>query len=83
MTWRAVSARPYPEILMDFAGKRLDYFVTGYGTGRARQSSTRMLNPPLYNHMASYDVASSICLAHCLPRYLMHSEPSYLKYGIL
>ena len=22
-----------PEILTDFAGKRLDYFVTGYGTG--------------------------------------------------
>ena len=25
---------PGPEILMDFAGRRLDYFVTGWGTGR-------------------------------------------------
>ena len=38
MTWRAISARPYPEILRDFAAKRLDYFVTGYGTGGTFQA---------------------------------------------
>ena len=26
-----------PEIIQDFAGKRLDYWVTGYGTGGTLQ----------------------------------------------
>ena len=32
-----------PEILTDFAGKRLDYFVTGYGTGGTFQGVGRVL----------------------------------------
>ena len=32
-----------PEILRDFAGKRLDYFVTGYGTGGTFQGVARVL----------------------------------------
>jgi len=32
-----------PEILRDFAGKRLDYFVTGYGTGGTFQGVSRVL----------------------------------------
>lgn len=32
-----------PEILKDFAGKRLDYFVTGYGTGGTFQGVGRVL----------------------------------------
>ena len=32
-----------PEILSDFAGKRLDYFVTGYGTGGTFQGVGRVL----------------------------------------
>lgn len=32
-----------PEILRDFAGKRLDYFVTGYGTGGTFQGVARTL----------------------------------------
>ncbi len=32
-----------PEILMDFAGKRLDYFVTGWGTGGTLTGAGEML----------------------------------------
>jgi cysteine synthase A len=32
-----------PEILSDFAGKRLDYFVTGYGTGGTLTGAGQML----------------------------------------
>ena len=32
-----------PEILTDFAGKRLDYFVTGYGTGGTFQGVGRVI----------------------------------------
>ena len=49
-----------PEILIDFAGKRLDYFVTGYGTGGTFQArgllrtSTRpTLNLPRYPHVCT------------------------------
>lgn len=44
------AANPYfhanttgPEILSDFAGKRLDYWVTGYGTGGTLQGVAKML----------------------------------------
>src|SRR6202007_2664777 len=32
-----------PEILADFAGERLDYFVTGYGTGGTLKGGARVL----------------------------------------
>merc|ERR1712050_185329 len=32
-----------PEILSDFAGKRLDYWVTGYGTGGTFQGAGKVL----------------------------------------
>ncbi|MEO7730506.1 MAG: PLP-dependent cysteine synthase family protein, partial [Kofleriaceae bacterium] len=32
-----------PEILADFAGKRLDYFITGYGTGGTLKGVARVL----------------------------------------
>src|SRR6202162_4449406 len=32
-----------PEILLDFAGKRLDYWVTGYGTGATLTGAGEML----------------------------------------
>ena len=38
-----------PEILTDFAGKRLDYFVTGYGTGGTFQGVGRVV-PGLATH---------------------------------
>jgi cysteine synthase A len=34
---------PAPEILKDFAGKRLDYWVTGYGTGGTMSGAGRIL----------------------------------------
>jgi cysteine synthase A len=34
---------PGPEILSDFAGKRLDYWVTGYGTGGTFQGVGKMI----------------------------------------
>src|SRR3977135_2908375 len=34
-----------PEILQDFAGRRLDFFVTGWGTGGTLTGAGEMLRP--------------------------------------
>src|SRR5256885_16024584 len=34
-----------PEILQDFAGRRLDYFVTGWGTGGTLTGAGEMVRP--------------------------------------
>ncbi len=70
-----------PEILSDFAGKRLDYFVTGYGTGGTMTGTGQILRaarPDLQVVVAEPEAAQLLAGKEFAPHKIQGWTPNFI-----
>jgi cysteine synthase len=70
-----------PEILSDFAGKRLDYFVTGWGTGGTLTGAGEMLRlarPDLHIYVAEPEAAALLAGKPFAPHKIQGWTPDFV-----